>query len=921
MSGVVGREGVLGDAGRLLDDRRQGFATLVVEGEPGIGKTTVWHEAVRLAQGLGYRVLHSRPAEAEARLAFASLADLLEPVAGDRLATLPKPQRDALEAALLLAEDGGRRADGRAVGTAVRSLLGSLGDRPTLIAIDDAQWLDRSSAAALAYALRRLEPAAPLRALLALRVSDREPYDAGLVGAMEEAVERVHLGPLSLSAIFHVIRAELGLVLPRPVLQRIERASGGNPLFAVELARALGERDQWPASGEPLPVPDSLAGLLRRRVAKLPADVRETLLACALLPRASTALLEDALGPDSMGHLEAALDAGIVELRGSEVRFQHPLLASAVATSVVPRRRRAMHERLAGTAGSSEERARHLALASEGPSAAVASRLEDAAHRAAERGAGADAVELLELACRFTPEDHPKELSARQVDLAGMLQRAGDAREANRLLDGVIDAEKWGPTRARALELRAQMHWVTGTATDAQACCAEALEHAADDALLRARVLVTLARVTLDPETARSRAQDALDLLESIADPDPGLLSEALVGLAGAQLALGRGLAADVVERGLALERVAPTRNVGDRMSAALGTWLKYLGDFEGARHWLEATRQAAIDEGDEGSLPFALSHLPQLDLWTGRWQDAEERATEHLELAERTGQLVERFTAISSLSMVEAHGGRVDQARARLLPALVEAEALDQWSVYLLRSALGFVELSAGRFDDAVASLATSFDIYESTGAGDTPAVFENYSEALVGAGHLDRAAEVVDLYEHRARTSAKALTIAPALRCRALVAEAHGELDQATAALGEALSHHDRLPMPFSRARTQLVLGRVERRRSERRAARDALEVALATFTDLGAPLWAERAAQELARVPIRRHASADAALTPTEERVAQLVTEGRTNKEIAQALFISEKTVEANLTRIYRKLGVRSRTELATRPVTKA
>jgi DNA-binding CsgD family transcriptional regulator len=190
---------------------------------------------------------------------------------------------------------------------------------------------------------------------------------------------------------------------------------------------------------------------------------------------------------------------------------------------------------------------------------------------------------------------------------------------------------------------------------------------------------------------------------------------------------------------------------------------------------------------------------------------------------------------------------------------------------------------------------------------------VFENYPEALVATGELERASEVVDLYEKRARTAGKALALAPALRCRALVAEAAGDLGAALTALEEALVFHERVAMPFSRARTLLVLGRVRRRLGERRAAREALEEALAVFEDLGAPRWAERARGELERVPSRRRAATEA-LTPTEERVAALVAEGRTNKEVAQALFLTEKTVEANLTRIYRKLGVRSRTALA-------
>jgi DNA-binding CsgD family transcriptional regulator len=425
-------------------------------------------------------------------------------------------------------------------------------------------------------------------------------------------------------------------------------------------------------------------------------------------------------------------------------------------------------------------------------------------------------------------------------------------------------------------------------------------------------VLVTLARVTVDVELLRRRSLAALDCLEKMDDADPGLLSEALVGLAGAEYYLGNGIPTDVVERALYLERVAPPANVADRMSAALGTWLKYDGDFDGARRWLEQTRQSALDEGDEGSLPYALSHLPQLELWTGNWDRSEAGALEHLELAERTGQEGERLTALWSLALVHAHMGRVDEARDRIEGALVEAEEGDPWNVYQLLSARGFLELSVGSAPEAVASLARAYAIYEASGAGDTPSVFENYVEALVSTGDLETAQQVLDVYERRARRAGKSIALAPACRSQAVVLAAQQRLDEAVASLDEAVSHHDQVDMPFSLARTLLVYGQVLRRRGERRAARDVLERALATFDRLGSPLWAERARAELARIPIKRR-SGDG-LTATEARVADLVSQGKTNEEVAHTLFISTKTVEANLTRIYRKLGIRSRVALA-------
>jgi DNA-binding CsgD family transcriptional regulator len=286
----------------------------------------------------------------------------------------------------------------------------------------------------------------------------------------------------------------------------------------------------------------------------------------------------------------------------------------------------------------------------------------------------------------------------------------------------------------------------------------------------------------------------------------------------------------------------------------------------------------------------------------------------EHLELGVTTGQTNERLTAIYNLALVHAHMGRVEEARGRVTDALQEAEQGDPWSVYQLLSVLGFLDLSVGSPLEAVRSLERAFQIYEESGAAGTPSVFENYPEALVLAGDLDTARQVVDLYEQRARKAGMAIALAPALRCRALLLAADQRLDESLVALDDALAQHERVDMPFSFARTRLVHGQVLRRAGERRAARAALEEASAVFDELGAPLWAERARAELARVPIKRRSGAE--LTAAETRVADLVAGGMTNQEVAQTLFVSEKTVEANLTRIYRKLGVRSRSALAAR-----
>lgn len=896
---VVGRERELAAIDELLASDEPGLRALAIEGEPGIGKTTLWTEATAAA---ALPVISCRAVEAEAKLPYASLADLVAPLFDAGLASLPEPQSRALEVALLRVSSTGRAPELRAVATGVHSLLRDAA--PLLVAIDDVQWLDPPSAAALAFALRRLATA-PVRVLLAVRVE--RGRDVDVLGL---DCPRVRVGPLSLSGIHHVIRSQLGQVLPRPTLRRIVDASGGNPLFALELARALVEVGARPVPGEPLPVPDTLADLMHDRIAKLPAAARDALLAAASLADPTVEAVSAANGDRNGAGLAAAERAGVVTLRGGSVRFAHPLLASTVYASAAPERRRELHRLLAGQAASPEERARHLALAVEGADEEVAAQLEDAAHEANRRGAPQAAVELSELAYRVTPADRPAERAGRLFTLAECAFRAGDAAEAKRHVDKLIDEQPVGPVRARALELCARILFVSGTSLEAAAVCEQALVEAGDDVELQARIHTTYARVMWDDfEIARRHCRLALELMEQIDEPDPVLLSSALCAEAGFAVYAGEPWPAELIERALELERIAPNPDVADRMSAALGAWLKLAGDFDGARHWLELTHRAAIEEGDEASLPYALSHLPQLDLWTGRWDDAERRALEHLELAEATAQPRQRLQALYNLAVVHAHMGRVDDARDEAETLLRESD--DNWDVSNALAVLGFLDLSLGDAAAAASSLARNLELRDAIGNDEPLRAQADLADALIDLGELDRAEETIASLDERAHRTDRAPLRALAAAATARLAAARQELDEAIAAIDEAHAQHARVTVPFDLARTLLVEGQIRRRRAERKAARDALERGHAIFTELGARLWADRAAAEARRIPIRRGAGDE--LTETEQQVAELVAAGHTNKEAAQALFMSPKTVEAHLSRIYRKLDVSTRAQL--------
>src|SRR5262245_20077217 len=305
MARVFGREREQDGMRDLVAAAADGLAVLQIEGEPGIGKTTLWEAGVAAAVEREQRVLSSRPAQAEATLTFAALADLLVPLDRAVLRALPDPQRHALEVALLRASPGHAPPDPRAVATALLSLLERVAARdPVLVAVDDVQWIDSASAAALAFAIRRLGSESPVGVLTTARVeSGRAPDPRGLEHLRPAGRPPLRLGPLELAALHDLLDARLGVGFSRPVLQRIEQESGGNPLFAIELGRALRDSGLRPGPGEPLPLDHGFRELLEARSARLRPATRDGLLAVALMAHPSDELVERVVG--QAGELDA----------------------------------------------------------------------------------------------------------------------------------------------------------------------------------------------------------------------------------------------------------------------------------------------------------------------------------------------------------------------------------------------------------------------------------------------------------------------------------------------------------------------------------------------------------------------------------------------------------------------------------------
>lgn len=908
---IVGREAELARLDSFLAAAAVP-AALVIEGEAGAGKTTLWAEAVRRARATGCRVLTCSPSEPEAKLSFQGLADLLGPVVEAALADLPPIQRRALEVALLLQEPGREPAEQRTVGAATLGALRALAaSGPVLLAIDDMQWLDPPSEAALAFAARRLGDVS-VSALVAMRLGGRQDRPA-LEAALEHRhgrLERLPVGPLSMEALHVLLQERLGIAYPHRLLERVGRDSGGNPFYALELATALTRRAEPLQPGEALPVPETLRGLVRERLDDLPPPVRDVLAAAAALSEPTLASLE-ALGTEE-GAIDEAVRAGVLEIEGHRARFAHPLLASGAYDRLGPQARRALHRRLAAVA-EGEERARHLALGEDGPSSAVASELHDAARRAAARGAIVAAAELADQAARLTPAGEVEQLAERRLLAAGYEVRAGDPDQARRHLAPMLRDLPPGPTRARVLLRLARLEEAgPGRALE---ICTQAIEQAGpEDPVLAAEAHQLAAEMSMlsgDVSGALQHARLASELAEG--GGDPSVLIECLGTLCHYETYTGA-ITSGLLERAVELERRQPRPSNNYSPREILGLRLMYADRLDEARELLQASYETATELGDELDRSSLLIHLVQLECRAGRLAHASRYAHECDVTHQYSG--APRAAGRFVLALALSHAGREAEARAAGEEGVALAsEGGSRVFLALSRWALGFLELSLGEPAAAnryLIGLPEEFDAMGYWNPGVRP-VYADAIEARIGVGDLEVEALIEEL-ERRGEALDNAWARAVAARCRGLLLAARGDLEAAIQELERALAEQERSPQPLERGRSMLSLGSAYRRAGRRGDARRTLTEALGLFDELGAPLWAERAAAELARVPGRGPAAGG--LTEAEGRVAELVAEGLSNKEIASRLFVTVRTVEANLTRVYAKLGVRSRTELVRR-----
>jgi DNA-binding CsgD family transcriptional regulator len=922
---IVGRNGELAELRQFVESVESGPSALIVQGPAGIGKTTLWLAGVDMARVTGHTVLSARAAESEARFSYAALGDALAEVVDDALPTLAPPQRHALEAALLRGDVEGGLPDQRAVGLAATNLVRSLAaSGPVILAIDDVQWLDASSARVLSFVIRRLS-GDRVGVLVSLRLGSGAPGDPLAIDRAVANTARLAVGPMSEGSLARLIRQRTGADLPRPVVVRLHRASHGSPLFALEMARALARSGTRLDPAAPLPIPEDVEQLLSARLSTLPASAGAPLLAIAAASQPTVELAVGAAGStrragDGLARAEAA---GIIERAHARVRFTHPLLASTVYTRASHRERREVHLRLAELVGDPEERARHLALATDGPDAAVAQALDEAARHARARGAPDAAADLAELARQLTPPEETSALRSRSLAMAEYHFDAGDATRALTVLAGAIESSSPGPARAELLYRMSSMSWmnlVRGVREPAE----RALDDAGDDPELPCGIHVDLAWVAFylgDLDEASRQAHLSAQHRADVSDP--AIRADSLATLGFVEFLLGRPaehLMAEALDLQDVMMREASwtEASVYTTPRSILGLQRMWAGRLDEARGIFEHELAEYERHGMYTVRQEVLCYLAELECRAGRWNLATDLAAEAMETVVESGQTAtQSHVALFNQALPAAHLGRVDDARRWATEGVRLAEKNDDafngaWN----RAVLGFVELSLSNFAQAHAHLSPVVRYLQRMGSAELGIIpcIPDEVEALVALGRPDDAAPLAEWLLAQGEALDRPWARAVGWRCRGQIIAAGGDLEGARLAIERALDEHRSVPQPFELGRTLLVLGQVQRRSKQKRPARESLERAREIFSELGAPLWTSRAESELARIGGRPATRFATELTATERRVADLVAEGKTNKEVAGILVVSDRTVESALTGIYRKLGVRSRTELA-------
>jgi DNA-binding CsgD family transcriptional regulator len=902
---LLGRLGEFEVLDHLIEDARDGHgAVLAVYGEAGVGKTALLEHAVEGAPD--FRVARAVGVEGEMELPFAAIHQLCSPSL-DLFEHLPDPQREAFEVALGLS--AGRRPNPFLVGLAVLNLLSEVAEeRPLLCLVDDAQWLDRSSARVLSFVARRL-----LAEKIAMVFAAREPI-AALAGVAELRVEPLGHGDA---------RALLDSVLParldERVLERIVVETRGNPLALLELPRGLTPAQLAGGFGLPaaLPLSVRIEQSFTRRLARLPREARRLLLLAAADPTGDTALewraaailgIADAAANNVEVDGLVAFDAGVV--------FRHPLVRSALYRAADPEERRAAHGALAEATDPAidpDRRAWHRAQAASQPDEGVAAELERSAARAQERGGYAAAAAFLERSCSLTVD--PGRRAGRALAAAEAKEQAGSLDDALALASTAEGGPLDDGQRARLDVLRGRISFETDRGNEAPplllaaARRLEAHDHAAArEAYLDALTAALFAGRLGGPVDARQVAAAACSAPKR--RPRPNAADLLLDGLA---LLITDGAAAGTPVLRLALSALG--NDEGGTEDGLRWLWLAgraagYIWDYE---NWDSLTRRQirlARESGALTVLPLTLSTRAGVELYAGNLAEANSLIAEAKAITDATDG---RNVPYAPLALVAFRGLEPDASRLIQTSTedfLARGEGmgltLTHWATAYLHNGLALYDVA---LEAAERAAEDPHELWFS------PWTMVELVEAATRSGHDDRAADALKVLSETTQASGTPWAQGIEARSRALLAE--GEAAELLYRRG--IDHLNPTRLRVDLARTHLLYGEWLRREQRRTDARIELRRAHQLFAGFGMEAFAERARVELVATGERarkRTVETLGELTPQESQISRLAAEGHTNREIASQLFISPKTVEYHLRKVFRKLGVKSRTHLAYR-----
>jgi DNA-binding CsgD family transcriptional regulator len=888
---------------RLLEAIHAGqSAVLVLRGEAGIGKTALVEYAAE--RGKGCRALRAVGVESEMELPFAGLHQLCSPLF-DGLERLPPPQREALGTAFGLSS--GTRPDRFLVGLALLSLLSDAADQePLLCLIDDAQWLDQSSAQVLAFVARRLQ-AEPIVLLFA----EREPGEFGELAGLPE----LRLDGLSDAQARELLASVITVPLDDRVRERLVAETHGNPLALLELPHGLSPADL--AGGfaltAALPLPSRIEESFRQRVERLPADSQRLLLVAAAEPTGDPTLLwraVDQLGiaPEAPGPAESA---GMITL-GAPVTFRHPLLRSAIYRAASAEERRSVHRALAAATDPAldpDRRAWHLAEATLAPDEDVATELERSAERARARGGLAAAAAFLERAARLTPE--PARRAQRDLTAAQAKHDAGAPDGALRLLAAAEEGPLNELQHARLERLRAQLAFALRRGSDAPPLLLSAAQRLEplDAELARETYLEAIAAAIFAGRL--SSGPGVLEVAEAARAAPPATEPPRTIDLLldGLATRFSEGYAAGVPPLRRALDAVS---NEDDRTEDDIRwLWLacRIAPDLWEDETWHElASRQLGLarDAGALTVLPLAATYRAGVHVHTGEFAAAAALIEEADAITAATGNAPLMYTSLvlaawrgqeaQALELIEA--SREDATRR----GEGRAVTLADYATAVLYNGLGGYK----------AALAAAERACEHDDLGLFAWALIELVEAAARSGEPKLAADGLEQLAERTRLSGTDWALGVEARSRALLANGPGAEDFYL----EATERLSRCRITVHLARTHLLYGEWLRRENRRIDARETLRAAYGMFSTMGAEAFAERAARELLATgekARKRTADTRGQLTAQETQIAELARDGHSNPEIGAQLFISPRTVEYHLHKVFTKLEISSRNEL--------